>query len=79
MAEDNNDISLAKFIETKLDIYFEAHNDAVPPANVYRTIVGEVENIVINYVLKHVGNNQTKAAKVLGINRNTLRYKIDKK
>lgn len=38
----------------------------------------EVQNQHIKYVLESVDNNQTKAAKILGINRKTLREKLKK-
>jgi DNA-binding protein Fis len=41
-------------------------------------VLSEVEKSLIALVLKETGNNQLKAAKTLGINRNTLRAKIKK-
>ena len=38
--------------------------------------MSEVEKAVISIVLKETKGNQLKAAKTLGINRNTLRTKI---
>jgi Fis family transcriptional regulator len=39
--------------------------------------MNEVEKPLLAAVLKHSGYNQTKASKVLGISRSTLRKKID--
>ncbi len=44
--------------------------------NLYNNVLSEVEKSLITIVLKETGNNQLKAAKTLGINRNTLRAKI---
>ena len=45
-------------------------------ANLHTTVMSEVEKAVISIVLKETKGNQLKAAKTLGINRNTLRTKI---
>lgn len=46
-----------------------------PPENLYQLCMEQVEPALITAVLKHVDGNQTQAAKILGINRNTLRKK----
>ncbi|MBF0565154.1 MAG: DNA-binding transcriptional regulator Fis, partial [Nitrospirae bacterium] len=45
-------------------------------ANLYETIVSEVEKSLISIILKETSGNQLKASKILGINRNTLRAKM---
>lgn len=42
----------------------------------YRIIVGGVEKTLIEVTLRHTRGNQIQAARILGINRNTLRKKI---
>jgi len=42
----------------------------------YKAILDEIEKPLIEYVLERTEGNQLKAAKVLGINRNTIRTKI---
>ncbi|MCX7337686.1 MAG: hypothetical protein NTX76_00155 [Alphaproteobacteria bacterium] len=59
-----------------LQIYFDQHNGLLPVNNLYHTIIHEVEKPLIEITLKAVCGNQKKAAEVLGINRNTLRKKI---
>ncbi len=42
----------------------------------YRSIMDTIERYVIEYVLQRTDGNQLQAARVLGINRNTMRAKI---
>lgn len=44
----------------------------------YKLILAEVERPLIEHTLKRTEGNQLKAAKILGINRNTMRSKIKK-
>ncbi|HID95536.1 MAG TPA: hypothetical protein EYP53_05705 [Candidatus Latescibacteria bacterium] len=44
----------------------------------YRSILQAVEKPLLEHVLERTGGNQLKAARILGINRNTLRAKIRK-
>ncbi len=44
----------------------------------YKSVVEEIEKPLIEHVLENTRGNQKKAAKVLGLNRNTLRTKIRK-
>jgi DNA-binding protein Fis len=47
-------------------------------SNLYDAVISEVEKSLISIVLKETEGNQLRAAKALGINRNTLRSKIKK-
>lgn len=44
--------------------------------NLYEIVMQEVEAPFLQAVLNHTGGNQTKAAELLGINRGTLRKKL---
>jgi two-component system nitrogen regulation response regulator GlnG len=44
----------------------------------YHSVIEEMEKPLIEKILKETFGNQLKAARVLGINRNTLRNKIRK-
>jgi two-component system nitrogen regulation response regulator GlnG len=56
--------------------YFAEHGSALPPDGVYDRLLAEVERPLIAACLEATGGNQLKAAKLLGINRNTLRKKL---
>ena len=45
---------------------------------VYKNILEAIENPLFEHVLEYTEGNQLKAARVLGINRNTMRAKIKK-
>ena len=65
----------SKAIEKYLEKYYALHNGEVP-CGLYNQIISEVERGILNVTLKHTNMNQVKAAKILGINRNTLRKKM---
>ncbi len=46
------------------------------PENLHELIMSKVEKPLLIQILRRVGGNQVQAAKILGINRNTLRKKI---
>ena len=69
----SNDISAC--IEGALRTYFNDLDGEVP-APIYDMILKSVERPMLEVVLDHAGGNQTLAAEILGINRNTLRKKL---
>jgi Fis family transcriptional regulator, factor for inversion stimulation protein len=66
---------LADCVKKSLDEYF-THLDGQPPHAIYDMVLGSIEKPMLEYILNKVGGNQSKAAEVLGINRNTLRKKM---
>ncbi len=56
--------------------YFSAAGNALPPDGLYDRVLAEVERPLIEACLAATGGNQLRAAKLLGINRNTLRKKL---
>ncbi|MCC7260166.1 MAG: sigma 54-interacting transcriptional regulator, partial [Alphaproteobacteria bacterium] len=68
--------SLAGLMAAHLRRYFAALDGDEPAAGLYQTVIEEVEKPLIEQVLEYTGGNQIRAAEVLGINRNTLRKKI---
>ncbi len=67
---------LGQAIEAHLRRYFDLHGDSLPPAGLYERIIKEVELPLIALSLSATRGNQVKTAQLLGINRNTLRKKI---
>lgn len=55
--------------------YFDDLNGE-EPSNLYCMFMSEVEKPFLEVVMQQVKGNQTQAAKILGINRNTLRKKL---
>lgn len=44
----------------------------------YKSVLENIERPLIEYILERTAGNQLKAAKILGINRNTMHAKIKK-
>ena len=63
-------------VEIHLRDYFAAHGNVMPPAGLYDRVLKEVERPLISLSLEATRGNQLRAAKLLGLNRNTLRKKI---
>ena len=66
---------LADAVKESLDDYF-THLDGQPPHAIYDMVLSCVEKPLLEFILNKVGGNQSKAAEVLGLNRNTLRKKM---
>ena len=62
-------------INGALSTYF-ANLDGETPAAIYDMVIKSVERPMLEVILQQAGGNQTLAAEMLGINRNTLRKKI---
>ena len=62
-------------IRDSLELYFKDLR-GVEPAAMYEMILGVVEKPLLEVVMKHADDNQSRAADWLGINRNTLRRKL---
>ena len=66
---------IAQCIEQNLDKYF--HDlQGENPSDVYAMVLLQVERPLLGYVLNMCGGNQSQAARILGLNRNTLRKKL---
>jgi two-component system nitrogen regulation response regulator GlnG len=68
--------TLAQLVERKLSSYFADQPDGIPPVGLYDRVLEEVERPLIQLTLSATRGNQVRAAEILGLNRNTLRKKI---
>ena len=66
---------LAKCVTDSLEQYFR-DLDGEKPAAIYDMVLKSIEKPMLELVLAKAGANQTLAAEMLGINRNTLRKKL---
>ena len=64
-----------KCITANLDAYFKELGDT-PASNVWHMVMDGVEKAMLEKVMDYTNGNQSKAAEVLGITRNTLRKKL---
>ena len=67
--------TLADLVEERIAAWFDTPGDG-EPRDLYHQLVAEIERPLIELALKRAGGNQVKAARMLGLNRNTLRKKI---
>ena len=67
---------LADKINILLDQYFQ-DLDRQQPNSVYNLVIQRVEKPLLIYIMNYTEGNQSKAAKILGLNRNTLRKKLE--
>ena len=58
--------------------YFAQLDQKNMPIDVYQLVLYEVEPPLLDAVMKFANNNQSKAARILGMNRTTLRTKLKK-
>ncbi|MEM1263181.1 MAG: DNA-binding transcriptional regulator Fis [Pseudomonadota bacterium] len=66
---------LGRLTEEALTQYFSTLNGH-NPNGLYDLVLGEVEKPLLRKVMQYTGGNQSRAAEVLGINRGTLRKKL---
>ena len=66
---------LSECITHAMQQYFNDLNGQAP-TNLHNFFIHEVEKPFLEVVMQEVGGNQTRAASILGINRNTLRKKL---
>jgi len=69
---------LCSCIESALELFFNDLNGHKPPRDLYQMVLSEIELPLLKTVMNHTQGNQSKAAELLGINRTTLRKKLEK-
>lgn len=71
-------ISLEQLVKSKLEVLFDQQKEANVEINgLYGLVIEQVEKPLIELALKVYNGNQVRTAQMLGINRNTLKKKID--
>ena len=68
--------TLSQLVEQKLAGYFADQPDGIPPPGLYDRVLEDIERPLIQLTLSATRGNQVRAAEILGLNRNTLRKKI---
>ncbi len=62
-------------VNASLDQYFK-DLEGEHPTNIYDMVISIVEKPLLTYIMSISKGNQSKAAEILGLNRNTLRKKL---
>ena len=70
-----NENDIASCVRRAMEQYF-ADLDGETPSAIYDMVAGCVEKPLLQVILHEAEGNQTRAAEMLGINRNTLRKKM---
>lgn len=70
-------VSLRENVAEVISHYF-ASLKGEEPRNVYDFFLDEIEEPLLAVVMKHTRNNQSEAARILGLSRGTLRTKLKK-
>ena len=73
----NGSNEIGRSVERSLDEYFR-RLDGEPPHGIYDMVIAHVERALLSSMLERSNGNQTQAAEMLGMNRNTLRAKLAK-
>ena len=73
----NGNNEIGRSVERSLDEYFRKL-DGESPSGVYDMVIGNVERAMLASVMERANGNQTQAADILGVTRNTLRSKLTK-
>ena len=70
-------VCLQESVRESLQHYFRDLGGAEPPAGLYAMVLRAVERPLLDVVMAQAGGNQSRAAQWLGMNRNTLRKKLE--
>ena len=73
----NGSNEICRSVERSLDEYFR-RLDGETPTGVYDMVIGHVERALLVCIMDRAQGNQTQAADMLGMNRNTLRVKLNR-
>jgi Fis family transcriptional regulator len=67
--------SLDEAVSKSLERYFR-DLEGTPPNAIYQMVIQAVERPMLEVVMREAQGNQLRASEMLGINRNTLRKKL---
>ena len=70
-------IPLRQHVQNTISRYLKDMGNTAPE-NLYQMLLAEIEPPLIEEILKRTGGNQSRAADMLGITRNTLRTKMQR-
>ena len=70
-------ITLREHVKNTIGRYLQDMGNTAPE-NLYQMLLAEIEPPLIEEILKCTGGNQSRAADMLGITRNTLRTKMQR-
>ena len=73
----NGGNDICRSVEKSLDEYFK-RLDGEQPHGIYDMVIANVERSLLSLIMHRAGGNQSHAADMLGLNRNTLRSKLAK-
>ena len=73
--EDSSDNELSACVRKMMKQYFK-YLDGEEATDIYDMVVANIERPLLEVVMHHARGNQTRAADLLGLNRNTLRKKL---
>ena len=76
-AEFETSIPLRQHVQNTISRYLQDMGNTIPE-NLYQMLLAEIEPPLIEEILKRTGGNQSRAAGMLGITRNTLRTKMQR-
>lgn len=77
----SNSLQLKHFLRDHLEKVIDEHLsilDGTPPSDIYQLVLAQIEEPLLEIVLRHARGNQTRAALWLGLSRTTL-WKLLKK
>ena len=76
-ADSEQVIPLRQHVKNTVSRYLKDMGNTAPE-NLYQLLLAEIEPPLIEEILKSTGGNQSRAANMLGITRNTLRTKMQR-
>ena len=71
----NGGSEISRSVEKSLEEYFRKL-DGEQPHGIYDMVITNVERSLLATIMQRAGGNQSQAADMLGMNRNTLRSKL---